>query len=1811
MKKTWKKLLAFVMTLAMTASCFSGFAAEVKAAETGEVEVIQTEDGITIGNEYISREFSTANGKVSTVNITNKRTDGDDTVFTPGAGSEEFIIKLANQPKTYGALDRANWTATTNSYNFATGASDGPASNLIDGNTASIWHTNYGGGVGPQNYAGGYYVLFDLGGSQNFWAFSYTPRQDNATNGDIKGYELYASTSEETLEADAEGWELISSGNFTYNAKNTIYVNFDAQQTATQLKFVPTSANNGLAFAGGAEFNLHKDVVVIDNSAAVTDKDFAASELTLADVEVTDTTDKAGKKVTFTFEPFTFDGTEFAITENIVMYDGDHYMRKFMEIEIPEESWKDMAIDYIDLESMKVNASDAQWTIPTNAGGIVQMDQFKANLGQPIYIQGMFFGCEFPETDTQIVNSTGYMRYYTGKTFDRFNKDNQLTTDGKYVTWQTVAGAARSTDNQVIQADFFEYIYDIATPSDFRIQYNSWFDNMMLISDETILKSFIEIDRELNKAETRPLDSYVVDDGWINYNDTSEVDPARAGTGLNTEGFWAFNSKFPEGLTPSSELVQKFGSNFGVWVGPRGGYNFYGHLANIIAKAGKGSAAGGSIDVADSTYHKNLTEMFVKWQKDYGVNYWKWDGFADAAQYNTFPATDAVPGYSNDHMVGGYNRMYHVTDLWEGWIDIFEAVRASEKADGINKLWLSLTCYVNPSPWFLQWANSVWIQCIHDQADAGSSSSKMDRQLTYRDACYYDFINNHQFQFPLANVYNHDPIYGVEGTGMNINTATDEQFKNYLYSQSARGTAFWELYYSDSIMTDGKYEVTSEFLAWAEENHRMLKNAKMFGGDPSTNVRLSSVTGGGTQDAYGFAGFDGNDGIITIRNSAQSAKTVTMTFDRTIGVPEDAGTLKYHIEHSHNLTEGTPATGEFTYGESYTFTLQPDEVRMFRVSKAGDTTAPKMVRTFADADTAITVKFDEKVTGKAIAVSNAKVAKIEQSPDCATYHITLAEAPADGTEVTVTPLNVKDLAGNPAKNAMSFVYNAGNVVATGAADAADSLSGSNGFTVAATVEEATAGSVVAQGSEYALGINEAGKATFTLNGATAVSDDAVAAGDTIVGVKENNGILKLYVNGTLAGSAYNKDNRYYVVEQADITVANASAAKVADIAYGYDTVEDVFEGVEEEVLPNVKLTGLTATASATGEGSASNIFDGDPTTFWASSSVSAIAAGNPNVVVDLGGTYTINQVDYSPRFYNGAANYWHCTGNIKKLVLEVSTDGTTWTAVTPEGGLDISNKIVNTNDKSLFPHAVTFAPVEAKYVRISGTESYHWQASSVNTVATVGDVAVYKVGEAEVVEPEAANLALGKTVAARYTSDNSNSGTNGQRPLSMAVDGTKNTNNYGEFGKDNERASQYMQVDLGAVCEIEKVNLYRYWSDGRTYGDTVVAIADSEGDFAAGNATIIYNADDANVHGLGAGTDADYAESSSGNSWNAPEGTTGRYVRVYTYGVKNGGTTNHIVELEVYGFESEEPEVNVDLTALIERLVALNAIDKSLYTEESVAAFEAAIEPAYELFETAADQAAIDAMVESLANVEDLLEEKPDPTPEVTPDPTPEVTPDPTPEVTPDPTPTPDPDDSEHGEGDACVDFKDVTHGAWYEEEVQFVYDAGLMSGNDGLFDPSGNVTRAQVVTTLYRLAGEPKVSDYSACDDLVDVEAGKWYTDAVCWAYHAGVTTGGTTTKMFNMNTAVTRQQIATFFFRYADYMGLDTEARGDISSMLNAGQVSSYAKDAVEWAVGTGLISGSETPGANGETLYDLKPKATATRAQLAAILQRFCEN
>ena len=190
MKHTMKRVLSLVLAFAMVLSCMTGLSAKAEAAAIDEVTVTVDGSNVVIGNGYISREFSTAGGKLSTTEIFNKRANE---TFTPAEGSEEFIIRLTKQGSATApvvpALDRTGWTATATSQHHNSGDSDGPASNLLDGRLESIWHSNYGGGTGygPTSYP--YEVVIDLAGAKEFCCFSYTPRQQGEdTNGNILGY---------------------------------------------------------------------------------------------------------------------------------------------------------------------------------------------------------------------------------------------------------------------------------------------------------------------------------------------------------------------------------------------------------------------------------------------------------------------------------------------------------------------------------------------------------------------------------------------------------------------------------------------------------------------------------------------------------------------------------------------------------------------------------------------------------------------------------------------------------------------------------------------------------------------------------------------------------------------------------------------------------------------------------------------------------------------------------------------------------------------------------------------------------------------------------------------------------------------------------------------------------------------------------------------------------------------------------------------------------------------------------------------------------------------------------------------------------------------------------------------------------------------------------------------------------------------------------------------------------------------------------------------------------------------------------------
>ena len=122
--------------------------------------------------------------------------------------------------------------------------------------------------------------------------------------------------------------------------------------------------------------------------------------------------------------------------------------------------------------------------------GVGGVSGYYISLGQPVYIQGMFFGLEFPASETEIEGDRKVrIRYYSGKSFEMLASEGRLADSGTFTTWKEVTGATRSTDMDVIQTDFFSYIHDISVPVDFRIQYNSWYDFMLDINENNILDS--------------------------------------------------------------------------------------------------------------------------------------------------------------------------------------------------------------------------------------------------------------------------------------------------------------------------------------------------------------------------------------------------------------------------------------------------------------------------------------------------------------------------------------------------------------------------------------------------------------------------------------------------------------------------------------------------------------------------------------------------------------------------------------------------------------------------------------------------------------------------------------------------------------------------------------------------------------------------------------------------------------------------------------------------------------------------------------------------------------------------------------------------------------------------------------------------------------------------------------------------------------------------------------------------------------------------------------------------------------------------
>ena len=183
--------------------------------------------------------------------------------------------------------------------------------------------------------------------------------------------------------------------------------------------------------------------------------------------------------------------------------------------------------------------------------------------------------------------------------------------------------------------------------------------------------------------------------------------------------------------------------------------------------------------------------------------------------------------------------------------------------------------------------------------------------------------------------------------------------------------------------------------------------------------------------------------------------------------------------------------------------------------------------------------------------------------------------------------------------------------------------------------------------------------------------------------------------------------------------------------------------------------------------------------------------------------------------------------------------------------------------------------------------------------------------------------------------------------------------------------------------------------------------------------------------------------------------------------------------------------------------------------------------------------------------------------------------------------------------GTGANPFTDVSEKDWFYGDVMFVYENGLMLGTSKtLFSPHGTATRGMMATILWRMEGSPAPKGKNS---FTDVEAGKWYADAITWTAENGIFAGYGKDK-FGPDDPITREQLAAIFYRYADYKGYDLTVKGNLDKFKDADKITDYAETAMGWAVGSGLVKGKSG------NLLD--PQGTATRAEIAAMLHRFIE-
>ena len=456
---------------------------------------------------------------------------------------------------------------------------------------------------------------------------------------------------------------------------------------------------------------------------------------------------------------------------------------------------------------------------------------------------GAFFGLEYPAAENTLEPvGKEETALHTGQEMGLKIDDSRVKSE-----W-SVTGLTPDTH---VKLWFNKYLESVrAAPLKPYLLYNTWYDVRSpeytkrpedVMNEANLLRIINDFKREMLEKRGLKLDAFVLDDGWDIYKSD-----------------WVLRKEeFPNGLAPIRKALNDMGTDLGIWLGPIGGYSYRQWRVDWMKENGY-EVIGDQLCLAGSKYHRLFKKRTVDFVRNDGAAYYKWDGIQ-------FSCSEPNHGHPLD--------IYSRRAVMESVADLCRAVRAENPG-----IFLNITSGTWLSPWWMKYANMIWMQGQdYGYADV-PSISKRDAAITYRDVVLYEDYGVNDFWFPISNLMTHGIIKGhlqkLGGEAEPLDKFTDDVILYF-----ARGVTMWELYISPNLLTDEEWNAIARSIRWAKDRFEILKATEMVGGDP------------GNKEAYGYVHFCGDRGILAVRNPFIQPQVLEIKLDPGYGLCSKASSL--------------------------------------------------------------------------------------------------------------------------------------------------------------------------------------------------------------------------------------------------------------------------------------------------------------------------------------------------------------------------------------------------------------------------------------------------------------------------------------------------------------------------------------------------------------------------------------------------------------------------------------------------------------------------------------------------------------------------------------------------------------------------------------------------------------------------------------------------------------------------------------------------------------------------------------------------------